>query len=88
MPQPEHLSAASHLFTVRLWREDLGAGETEWRGQVTHVLSGEAHYFRCWDQLSRRLEAMAERDEPQAPVGLPPSHTRTSQHSSDCSEYT
>lgn len=63
---PHTLETHSQLFTVRLWREDLGAGETEWRGQVTHVLSGEAHYFRCWEQLGHHLEVMAGRDEPQA----------------------
>jgi len=36
----------SHLFTVRLWLEELGDGRAEWRGQVQHVLSGETHYFR------------------------------------------
>lgn len=37
--------AASHLFTVRLWPEPAAGGETKWRGQVTHVLSGETRYF-------------------------------------------
>lgn len=64
---PHTLETHSQLFTVRLWREDLGAGETEWRGQVTHVLSGEAYYFRCWDQLDLYLEVMAGRDKPQMP---------------------
>ena len=31
----ERLHAASHLFTVRLWSEDLGDDQVEWRGQVT-----------------------------------------------------
>jgi hypothetical protein len=31
----------TQLFTVRVWREDLGAGQTEWRGEVHEVLSGE-----------------------------------------------
>ena len=56
---PQRLDAHSQLFTVRLWREDLGAGETEWRGQVTHVLSGEAYYFREWRELETHLMAMA-----------------------------
>lgn len=54
----ERLRAASHLFTVRLWSEDLGDDQVEWRGQVTHVLSGEAHYFREWQELDARLLAM------------------------------
>ena len=41
----------SHLFTVRLWPEALGASNVEWRGKVTHVLSGEARYFREWQDL-------------------------------------
>ena len=47
----ERLRAASHLFTVRLWHADLGNDQVEWRGQVTHVLSGESHYFREWLEL-------------------------------------
>jgi hypothetical protein len=35
----------SHLFTVRVWREDLGQGQTEWRGEVHDVVSGERRYF-------------------------------------------
>ena len=57
----EHLRAGSHLFTVRLWHEDLGDDQVEWRGQVTHVLSGETHYFREWQELEARLQAMAAR---------------------------
>ena len=51
----------SHLFTVRLWSEDLGDDQVEWRGQVTHVLSGEAHYFRKWQELDAHLLAMVAR---------------------------
>ena len=63
----ERLRAASHLFTVRLWSENLGDDQVEWRGQVTHVLSGESHYFRQWDELDRHLQAMAGWDDPLAP---------------------
>ena len=41
----------SYLFTVRLWVEELGNGQTEWRGQVQHVMSGEKRYFRDWSTL-------------------------------------
>jgi hypothetical protein len=44
-------SLTSHLFTVRVWREELGAGRVEWRGKVQHALSGEARYFREWVEL-------------------------------------
>lgn len=36
---------------VRVWLEDLGDHKTEWRGQVKHVMSGEARYFREWETL-------------------------------------
>lgn len=48
MEQQQH---SSHLFTLRLWREELGSGEAEWRGKVQHVTSGEARYFRDWSTL-------------------------------------
>lgn len=53
-------SAASHLFTVRLWPHDVGDGQIEWRGKVQHVLSGETRYFRAWAELVERLAAMVE----------------------------
>jgi hypothetical protein len=42
---------SSHLFTLRLWLEDLGDGRADWRGKVQHVNSGEARYFRDWPTL-------------------------------------
>ncbi len=53
----------SHLFTVRLWVEELGDGQTEWRGQVQHVLSGEKRYFRDWATLVEVVAAMLARLE-------------------------
>ena len=56
MPEPSALNFVaspprSQLFTVRLWREDLGDGRSEWRGQVQHVMSGHVRYFRDWQTL-------------------------------------
>jgi hypothetical protein len=48
----------SHLFTVRVWVEDLGDGRSEWRGKVQHVISGETRYFRDWTTLIAFLLAM------------------------------
>ena len=50
--------ARTHLFTVRVWLEELGAGQTEWRGEVRDVLSGEVRYFRDWPALVTLLQAM------------------------------
>jgi hypothetical protein len=48
----------THLFTVRVWLEELGAGQTEWRGEVHSVVSGEVRYFRDWATLVALLQAM------------------------------
>ena len=48
----------THLFTVRMWLEDLGQGQTEWRGEVQHVVSGEMRYFRDWPAMVALLQAM------------------------------
>ena len=61
MEQQQH---SSHLFTLRLWREELGSGETEWRGKVQHVTSGEARYFRDWPTLIAFLLQMLSDSEP------------------------
>lgn len=50
-------SPPSELFTVRLWRQEVGAGQIEWRGRVTHVLSGEMRHFREWSALMEFLSA-------------------------------
>lgn len=49
----------SHLFTVRLWQEELGNGQTELRGKVQHVSSGESRYFRDWPTLITFLQALS-----------------------------
>lgn len=51
MMDEERLSHSSELFTVRLWPEELGEGEIEWRGRVQHALSGRSGYFRDWSGL-------------------------------------
>jgi hypothetical protein len=53
----------SHLFTVRVWLEELGHGQTEWRGQVQHVLSGKSRYFREWPSLLAFFQEMLPGDE-------------------------
>ena len=53
-------SLTAHLFTVRIWREELGEGHIEWRGKVQHALSGEARYFREWGELLAFVQEQAE----------------------------
>ena len=53
----------SHLFTVQLWQEELGQGQTEWRGKAQHVSSGNVHYFREWPKLILFLQTMLSTSE-------------------------
>ncbi len=60
--RPEPPVHQSHLFTLRLWQEDLGGGQTDWRGKIQHVNSGEVRYFRDWQVLEDFLEESALRN--------------------------
>lgn len=62
----------THLFTVRLWREDQGAGRFEWRGRIRSVASGETVYFQGWPTLIERLQTM-----------LPGAETDRGEHNAD-----
>jgi hypothetical protein len=53
----------SELFTVRLWQEERGNGEEEWRGKVQHVTSGEACYFHDWPTLITFLRRLLSDSE-------------------------
>jgi hypothetical protein len=54
----------THLFTVRLWNEQLSREHSEWRGQVRHVMSEESCFFRDWETLVHFLTRV--RDETSA----------------------
>ena len=60
-------AARSHLFMLRLWPEDLGSGQTDWRGKVQHVNSGEARYFRDWPTLEAFLDELLHRIDQEGP---------------------
>jgi len=60
---------SSRLFTIRLWQEELGEGQTEWRGRAQDIATGSAKNFRDWPGLitflTRPLEtADSPCDEP------------------------
>ncbi len=48
----------SHLFMLRLWLEDLGNGQTGWRGKIQHVNSSEVRYFRNWATMEAFVEEL------------------------------
>lgn len=49
---------ADQLFMLRLWPEDLGGGQTDWRGSIQHVNSGERRYFRDWPAFEAFVEEL------------------------------
>lgn len=48
---------------VRMWIEDLGEGNKDWRGKVQHVISGQVRYFRDWPMLIAILQEMIPEPE-------------------------
>jgi hypothetical protein len=46
-------------FVIRIWLEERPQGEQppQWRGYVTHVLSGRQQYFQELNDLVRFLES-------------------------------
>jgi hypothetical protein len=58
---------SSHLFTLRLWPENMGSGQTDWRGKVQHVNSGEARYFRDWPALEAFVEGLIRMPDQEGP---------------------
>ncbi len=48
----------SHLFTVRVWEEEIGTDQSEWRGKIQLFTSGEVRYFREWAALVPLLLTM------------------------------
>ena len=48
----------SHLFTVRVWKEEIGTDQTEWRGKVQLLTNGDVRYFREWSTLVPLLLTM------------------------------
>jgi hypothetical protein len=72
-----NLQHRSHLFTVRIWQEEIGAGQTELRGKVQLLTSGEVRYFREWSALVPLLHAMlseSQLEEQQLHIHLSPVH--------------
>lgn len=48
----------SHLFTIRVWQEEVGPDQTERRGKVHLITDGSVRYFRRWEGLVPLLLTM------------------------------
>ena len=55
----------SQLFTVRLWYEQVDAGQWEVRMQAKHILTGETRYFRTWPLLATYLASKLDAPRPE-----------------------
>jgi hypothetical protein len=51
-----HETTHSRLLTLRVWTEEIGNGQQEWRVQVKDVSNGETHYFHEFTKLSGFLQ--------------------------------
>ena len=49
----DRLETTTHPFVVHVWLEESApeAGQATWRGQITHVPSGERHAVRQLDDV-------------------------------------
>jgi hypothetical protein len=56
------IAARSHLFAVRLWREEAAVGP-EYRGSVRDVASGAYRNFRDWSDLAAFMVVRIEEAE-------------------------
>lgn len=68
----------TQLFTLRFWSEDLGNEQSDWRGKVQHINSGEVVYFREWSVLETFMERFLQNasDDPGITVqGLKRTHS-------------
>ena len=54
MPRPP----PSVILTLRLWHEPLGNDQSEWRGEIKNLSTGEARYFRRWDEIAALARKM------------------------------
>jgi hypothetical protein len=58
---------ATRLFTLRMWQEEAGDDQFEWRGKVQALPEGEAYYFRDWSGLIGHLQAMLDAGRAEQP---------------------
>ena len=60
IPHPDDPWTQSHLFTIRLWYEQLDPEQREVRMQVRHVLSGETRFLRDWTAVTAYMMSKLE----------------------------
>lgn len=53
----------THSFVIKIWLEETAeeAGHVTWRGQITHVPSGEKRYVQELPEISRFIWSFLEK---------------------------
>jgi hypothetical protein len=66
----------SHLFLVRIWRDEQAVEQERWQGKVQHIVTGQAGSFQDWPALVRLITSLASASEVDSaqlePPGFPP----------------
>ena len=65
----------SQLFLLRLWPDDEGGPDGEWRARLQHVFSGETHTFRACPRLVDVLLGLSGGRAPGQNEGIEPDST-------------
>ena len=66
----QSMASRFHLFTIRIWLEETGAGRREPRGHLTDRLNGKPRPFQGWSALVEVLdELVREQDLHEEDVG-------------------
>lgn len=47
-----------HLFTIRIWQEEVEDGIQQFRGRLQYGLRGEARTFHSWTALVEQMEEL------------------------------
>jgi len=63
-PHDSHHRDPPHLFTLRIWPEELDNGQREWRGRLQYGVDGEVRHFHNWASLVAGLQAILQSIEP------------------------
>ncbi|GCE24222.1 hypothetical protein [Dictyobacter kobayashii] len=70
----------SRLFTLRVWQEEVGVDQVEWRGRVQLVSRGDVRYFRQWEALAPLLQSMLADATTLSTIEDCPEHESPEQH--------
>ena len=54
----EARSPPTVILTLRLWHEQVGHDQSEWRGEIKNLSTGEMRYFRRWDEIAALARRM------------------------------